>query len=102
MEVDAWSLREPADNPLRFTPFECPIGVELVFERPLPGDDIGVSWAGHKRPCAIALSGVRSRRAAQTDVGGGEGADVVVICTYLGLGMWIPACARVIIEWCCG
>ena len=43
MEVDAWSLREPVDNPPRFTPFECPIGVELVFEQPLPGDDIGVS-----------------------------------------------------------
>jgi hypothetical protein len=39
--IDAGMLREPVKNPSGLVPLECPIGLELVLEYPLAGDNIG-------------------------------------------------------------
>jgi hypothetical protein len=38
--IDAGMLREPMKNPSGLVPLECPIGLELVLEDPLAGDNI--------------------------------------------------------------
>lgn len=45
----------------------------------------------------IAAMQSGSRRAVQTNDGGGDGAVVVATCAYLGLCMWIPSRAHVTI-----
>jgi hypothetical protein len=39
--IDAGLLREPVKNPLSLVPLKCPIGLEIVLEDPLAGDNIG-------------------------------------------------------------
>jgi hypothetical protein len=47
VEVDARSLREPADNPPSFPAVEAAIRLQFVLEQPLAGDDVGLSRARH-------------------------------------------------------
>ena len=58
MEIYSRSLREPSDNPSGFAPLERSVGVELVLEQPLPGDDIGMCWPRHQRPSAVGLQSI--------------------------------------------
>jgi hypothetical protein len=41
--VDTEPLGEDAKNPTSLVPLQCTIGVELVLEDPLAGDDVGVN-----------------------------------------------------------
>ena len=54
-EVDAGSLMEASDNPTGFIPLERPVGVELVFEDPFPGDDASAGWTWNESPCLVGL-----------------------------------------------
>jgi hypothetical protein len=45
-------LRELMKNLVGFVPFESPISLEIVFEYPLVGDNIGVAWCGTKSKCS--------------------------------------------------
>ena len=58
VEVDARSLSEPAKDPTRFVALEGSVGVELVFENPLAGDDVGVGRTRNKSPSVVGGEGL--------------------------------------------
>jgi hypothetical protein len=51
--IDAGTLHEPAKNPAGLVPLEYPIGLELVLEDPLIGDNIGVAGARNQVPSVV-------------------------------------------------
>ena len=54
IEVDALLLRETAKHPACFVAVKRAIGLELVAEDPLAGDDVGVSRRRHEIPSVVA------------------------------------------------
>jgi hypothetical protein len=46
--VDAGSLGEAAKNPVSLVPFQGVVGIKLVLENPLAGDDVGANGARDK------------------------------------------------------
>jgi hypothetical protein len=46
--VDVGSLGEAVKNPASLVPFQGTIGIELVLENPLVGDDVGANGARDK------------------------------------------------------
>lgn len=75
MEVHPRSLREAAYDPPCFAPFERSVGVQLVLEQPLAGDDVGMLWSRNERPRAVCLESVIFSLHGRTPVG------VVESCT---------------------
>ena len=57
-EVDAGALRETAHNPAGLVAVEAPVGVVLMLEHPLAGDDIRTRRSWDKPPCVVRLQGV--------------------------------------------
>jgi hypothetical protein len=55
--VDVGSLGEAAKNPVSLVPVQGAVGVELVLENPLAGDDVGANWARDKIPCVVGDKG---------------------------------------------
>jgi hypothetical protein len=51
--VDAGSLGEAAKNPVSLVPFQGAVGIELVLENPLAGDDVGANGARDKIPGVV-------------------------------------------------
>jgi hypothetical protein len=51
--IDAGTLHEPSKNPAGLVPLECPVGLELVLEYPLIGDNIGIVGAQNQVPSVI-------------------------------------------------
>jgi hypothetical protein len=51
--IDAGRLHEPAKNPAGLVPLECPIGLELILEYPLTGDNIGAAEHGTKSQVSL-------------------------------------------------
>lgn len=75
--VDARLLGEAADDLARFVPSQSPIEVELVFEQPLVGDDIGTRRSRFQAPGAIGEESIVFHRHCSTPVGDGKGAAIV-------------------------
>ena len=57
-EVDASTLLEGTNEPTHFVAIKGTIGMELVFEDPLPGNCIGVPGTGNKLPRPVAQQGI--------------------------------------------
>jgi hypothetical protein len=55
--VDAESLGEDAKNPTSLVPFQGAIGIELVLENSLAGDDVGANGARDKIPGVVGDQG---------------------------------------------
>jgi hypothetical protein len=51
--IDTGTLRDPTKNSSSLVPLECPIGLELVLEHPLAGDNIGAPGVRNQVPSAI-------------------------------------------------
>jgi hypothetical protein len=51
--VDAGPLGEATKNPASLVPFQCTVGVELVLEDSLAGDDVGANRTRDNIPCAV-------------------------------------------------
>ena len=49
-EVDAGLLLEATNDPSRFVTLKGPVGIHLVLEHPLAGDDACAGWPGDKGP----------------------------------------------------
>jgi hypothetical protein len=57
VEVDARALREPTKNPAGFVALQGAIGIELVLEYPLAGDDVGPGRPRDQIPSFVELQG---------------------------------------------
>jgi hypothetical protein len=55
--VDAGSLGEAAKNPASLVPFQGAVGIELVLENSLVGDDVGANGARDKIPSVVGDQG---------------------------------------------
>jgi hypothetical protein len=87
---------------------EHAIRVELVLKHPLAGDDSSARWMRDDGPCSVGLQHIKL-----TFHGGmpmrilDSGADAAgnrqdvrdAVSVYLGLGLWMPARARVTMGW---
>jgi hypothetical protein len=51
--VNAGSLGEAAKNPTSLVPFQGAVGIKLVLENPLAGDDVGANGARDKISCVV-------------------------------------------------
>ena len=52
--VDAGVLAEAAHDPPGLVPLQHAVGVHLVLEEPLVGDEVGTRRPRHQRPCSVA------------------------------------------------
>lgn len=57
VEVDAGTLGKAAKHPAGLVPVEGAVGLELVLEEPLAGDDVGATWTRNKIPGAVGEEG---------------------------------------------
>ena len=57
-EVNAGALSKATNHPAGLVTVKRAVGMKLVLEDPLPGDDVGMGRAGHKGPCLVTLEGV--------------------------------------------
>jgi hypothetical protein len=51
--IDIEMLCEPTENPAGLVPLECPVGLELVLEDSLAGDNIGAAGAQNEVPSFV-------------------------------------------------
>ena len=58
MKVDTRTLRETPHDPSGFASLQGAIGVQLILEQPLAGDDVGVGRSRYKCPRSVVLERV--------------------------------------------
>jgi hypothetical protein len=84
-------LREPAKKPTSHVPLKCHVGVELMIEYPLVGDNIGVTGVHNQVPSVVGAA-----RDAEVEAGvisamrGTEGQARVVVAAR-GMGEVVEA-----------
>jgi hypothetical protein len=75
--VDAVSLGDAMKNSVSIVPFQRAIGIELVLENPLVGDDVGINGARDKIPSVVGDQGSKfffhGAAPIQIDGGGVDG-----------------------------
>ena len=77
VEVDAVLLREPANNPSGLVTSKGAVGVVLVLEDPLAGDDISARRSRNKPPGAVVDERPVLVNHRSVPIGVGEGAAIV-------------------------
>jgi len=75
--VESMLLFEPADDPPSLMASEGAVGVVLVLEDPLAGDDIGTRRARYKPPGAVVDERPVLVNHRSAPIGVGEGAAIV-------------------------
>jgi len=75
--VYAVLLGEAADDPARLVPSKSTVGMVLMLEDPLPGDDVGTRRSGNETPGAVVNQGLKLISHGSSPIRIGEPATVV-------------------------